>query len=89
MQPGGTVSSTATTGGRRRVSVQSTRSAGATSASSVWEARMKMDEVKGGVKVFSAGAADEPADEEGMRVYRRLRRNQSEGNGAGDRKSVV
>ena len=44
---------------------------------------MKMDEVKGGVKVFSAGAADEPADEEGMRVYRRLRRNQSEGNGTG------
>ncbi|XP_066352422.1 reticulon-like protein B21 isoform X3 [Miscanthus floridulus] len=83
MQTGGTVSSTAT-GGRRRVSVQSTRSAaGATLASSVWEARMKMDEVKGGVKVFSAGAADEPADEEGMRVYRRLRRNQSEGNGAG------
>ncbi|KAG0523424.1 hypothetical protein BDA96_07G122000 [Sorghum bicolor] len=84
MQSGGTVSNTATTGGRRRVSVQSTRSAAVTtSASSVWEARMKMDEVKGGVKVFSAGAADEPADEEGMRVYRRLRRNQSEGNGTG------
>lgn len=86
MQPGGTASSTAT-GGRRRVSVQSTRSAGATpassSSSSVWEARMKMDEVRGGVKVFSAGAADEPADEEGVRVYRRLRRNQSEGGGAG------
>ncbi|AQK52033.1 reticulon-like protein B21 isoform X4 [Zea mays] len=82
MQPGGAASSTAT-GGRRRVSVQSTRSAGATPASSVWEARMKMDEVRGGVKVFSAGAADEPADEEGVRVYRRLRRNQSEGGGAG------
>jgi reticulon-4 len=67
-------------GGRRRVSVQSTRSSA--SSPSVWEARMKMDEVKGGVKVFSAGAGDEPADEEGMRVYRRLRRNQSDG-GAG------
>ncbi|CAO2206400.1 unnamed protein product [Urochloa humidicola] len=42
---------------------------------------MKMDEVKGGVKVFSAGGGDEPADEEGMRVYRRLRRNQSDGSG--------
>ncbi|KAL6839127.1 hypothetical protein ACP4OV_031018 [Aristida adscensionis] len=82
-QPGGTATTAAGTGGRRRVSVQHTRSAGASaSAASVWEARMKMDEVKGGVKVFSAGAADEPADEEGMRVYRRLRRNQSDG-GAG------
>ena len=51
----------------------------------MWEARMRMDEVKGGVKVFSAGGGDEPADEEGMRVYRRLRRNQSDGNaGAGN-----
>jgi reticulon-4 len=67
-------------GGRRRVSVQSTRSSA--SSPSVWEARMKMDEVKGGVKVFSAGAGDERADEEGMRVYRRLRRNQSDGGAA-------
>lgn len=81
MQQGGTAAGT-TTGGRRRVSVQPARSAAASSAS-VWEARMRMDEVKGGVKVFSAGAADEPADEEGVRVYRRLRRNQSEGNGTG------
>ncbi|WVZ93959.1 hypothetical protein U9M48_039908 [Paspalum notatum var. saurae] len=73
MQQGSTAA-----GGRRRVSVQSARSAAASSAS-VWEARMRMDEVKGGVKVFSA--ADEPADEEGVRVYRRLRRNQSEGHG--------
>ncbi|XP_062195133.1 reticulon-like protein B21 isoform X2 [Phragmites australis] len=77
MQQGSAAGST-TAGGRRRVSAQSTRSVGAAGAS-VWEARMKMDEVKGGVKVFSAGAGDEPADEEGMRVYRRLRRNQSEG----------
>ncbi|KAJ1256173.1 hypothetical protein BS78_K073400 [Paspalum vaginatum] len=80
MQQGGTAASTNNAaGGRRRVSVQSARSAAASSAS-VWEARMRMDEVKGGVKVFSA--ADEPADVEGMRVYRRLRRNQSEGHGA-------
>lgn len=73
-------------GGRRRVSVQSARSSAAAApggSASVWEARMKMDEVKGGVKVFSAGGAgDEPADEDGMRVVRRLRRNQSEGGAA-------
>ncbi|TVU42358.1 hypothetical protein EJB05_08760, partial [Eragrostis curvula] len=69
-------------GGRRRVSVQSARSS-SSSAGSVWEARMKMDEVKGGVKVFNAAADDQAAadDEEGVRVYRRLRRNQSEGGG--------
>ena len=50
-------------------------------AASVWETRMKMDEVKGGVKVFSEGGDD--ADEEGMRVYSRLRRNQSDGAGGG------
>jgi hypothetical protein len=42
---------------------------------------MKMDEVKGGVKVFSEGGDD--ADEEGIRVYSRLRRNQSDGGGGG------
>lgn len=79
----GTSSTTTATGGRRRVSVRGAAAASVGSAS-VWEARMRMDEVKGGVKVFSAGAADEPADEEGMRVYRRLRRNQSDANaGAG------
>ncbi|KAK3121454.1 hypothetical protein QOZ80_8BG0653660 [Eleusine coracana subsp. coracana] len=80
-------------GGRRRVSVQSARSSAAAAApggsASVWEARMKMDEVKGGVKVFSAGAGDEPADEEGMRVYRRLRRNQSDGFGGGTTASAA
>ncbi|RCV30580.1 hypothetical protein SETIT_6G107100v2 [Setaria italica] len=82
---GGTGSSSTptATGGRRRVSVRGAAAA-STGSASVWETRMRMDEVKGGVKVFSAGGADEPADEEGMRVYRRLRRNQSEGNaGAG------
>ncbi|XP_062190872.1 reticulon-like protein B21 isoform X2 [Phragmites australis] len=86
MQPGSTASGT-TTGGRRRVSVQSTRGVGASASgagsASVWEARRRMDEVKGGVKVFRAGAGDEPADEEGMRVYRRLHRNQSEGGAGG------
>uniref|UniRef100_A0A0E0LTA1 Reticulon-like protein n=1 Tax=Oryza punctata TaxID=4537 RepID=A0A0E0LTA1_ORYPU len=65
---------------RRRLSVP--RGAGAAAVgtgASVWETRMKMDEVKGGVKVFSAGGDD--ADEEGLRVYRRLRRNQSDGGG--------
>uniref|UniRef100_I1QH68 Reticulon-like protein n=1 Tax=Oryza glaberrima TaxID=4538 RepID=I1QH68_ORYGL len=73
-----------TTGGvatRRRLSVPrgAGAAAAAASAASVWETRMKMDEVKGGVKVFSAGGDD--ADEEGLRVYRRLRRNQSDGGG--------
>ncbi|CAO2187757.1 unnamed protein product [Urochloa humidicola] len=78
---GGTGTGTAATGGRRRVSVRGAAASSASAGSSVWEARMRMDEVKGGVKVFSAGGGDEPADEEGMRVYRRLRRNQSDGSG--------
>ncbi|XP_028554678.1 reticulon-like protein B21 [Dendrobium catenatum] len=47
-------------------------------AGSVWETRMKMDEVKGGIKVFNT-AGESRDDEEGLRVYRRLRRNQSDG----------
>lgn len=47
-------------------------------AGSVWETRMKMDEVKGGIKVFNA-AGETRDDEEGLRVYRRIRRNQSDG----------
>uniref|UniRef100_A0ACD5V3I7 Uncharacterized protein n=1 Tax=Avena sativa TaxID=4498 RepID=A0ACD5V3I7_AVESA len=62
---------------RRRLTVPRRTAA----AASVWETRMKMDEVKGGVKVFSQGGDD--ADEEGMRVYSRLRRNQSDGGGGG------
>nr|BAK07265.1 predicted protein [Hordeum vulgare subsp. vulgare] len=71
-QPGTAAAST-----RRRLTVPRR----APAAASVWETRMEMDEVKGGVKVFSEGADD--ADEEGMRVYSRLRRNQSDGGGAG------
>ncbi|XP_006659255.2 reticulon-like protein B21 isoform X2 [Oryza brachyantha] len=60
---------------RRRLSVpRSGGAGGAGTGASVWETRMKMDEVKGGVKVFSAGGED--ADEEGLRVYRRLRHDQ-------------
>ncbi|KAM3348375.1 hypothetical protein ACQJBY_021952 [Aegilops geniculata] len=69
-QPGAATPST-----RRRLTVPRRSPA----AASVWETRMEMDEVKGGVKVFSEGADD--ADEEGMRVYSRLRRNQSDGGG--------
>ncbi|KAG8046911.1 hypothetical protein GUJ93_ZPchr0008g12122 [Zizania palustris] len=78
-------------GTRRRLSVP--RSGGGAPAAvtaagaSVWETRMKMDEVKGGVKVFSVGGDD--ADEEGLRVYRRLRRNQSGGGGAGGASSAA
>ncbi|KAF8393038.1 hypothetical protein HHK36_021279 [Tetracentron sinense] len=48
-------------------------------AGSVWESRMKMDEVKGGIKVFNG----EENSEEGcsgvgeLRVYRRLKQNQN------------
>ncbi|MQM16902.1 hypothetical protein Taro_049862 [Colocasia esculenta] len=54
-------------------------------AGSVWETRMKLDQVKGGIKVFNAddthddeaGAGD---DEAGLRVYNlRLRRSQNDG----------
>lgn len=51
-------------------------------AGSVWETRMRLDEVKGGIKVFNSEESrddDGNADEEGLRVYRRLRRNQSDG----------
>ena len=47
---------------------------------SIWKTRMKMDEVKGGVKVFNGDTNNvSNADEEGIRVNRRLRRNQSDG----------
>ncbi|KAF0898875.1 hypothetical protein E2562_011934 [Oryza meyeriana var. granulata] len=77
-------------GTRRRLSVPRSGSAAAATigaGASVWETRMKMDEVKGGVKVFSAGGED--ADEEGLRVYRRLRRNQSDGAGRGESGSAA
>ncbi|KAG0499063.1 hypothetical protein HPP92_003754 [Vanilla planifolia] len=51
---------------------------------SVWERRMKMDELNGGIKVFNGGG-DSCDDEERVLVYRRLRRNQSDG-GAEKRK---
>ncbi|KAL5219893.1 hypothetical protein ABZP36_024606 [Zizania latifolia] len=78
-------------GTRRRLSVPRSGGGAATAVTaagaSVWETRMKMDEVKGGVKVFSVGGDD--ADEEGLRVYRRLRRNQSGGGGAGGASSAA
>jgi reticulon-4 len=64
-------SNTATTPRRRGVIARN----GAQS-SSIWESRIKMDEVKGGIKVFNVG--ENRDDEEGLRVYRKLRRNQSE-----------
>ncbi|CAA7408078.1 unnamed protein product [Spirodela intermedia] len=56
-------------------------------AGSIWETRMKLDEVKGGIKVFTEEESREgDEDEGGVRVYNlRLRRNQSEG-GGGDRR---
>lgn len=51
-------------------------------AGSVWEKRMKMDEVKGGIKVFNAQNQTNAGDEaQGIRAPRRLRRNQSDGDG--------
>ncbi|KAJ8485488.1 hypothetical protein OPV22_017973 [Ensete ventricosum] len=62
-------------------------------AGSVWEARMRVDAVNGGIKVFNGdesrdGDGDGNADEEGMRVYRRLRRNQSDSIAAGRRRRI-
>ncbi|ONK78900.1 uncharacterized protein A4U43_C01F800 [Asparagus officinalis] len=54
------------------------RRARSNNGGSVWENRMKMDQVKGGVRVFSGGNGSN-AGEEGVQVHRRLRRNQSEG----------
>lgn len=60
-------------------------------AGSVWEARMRVDAVNGGIKVFNGEESrdgDGNADEEGMRVYRRLRRNQSDSIAAGRRRRI-
>ncbi|KAK8913727.1 Reticulon-like protein B21 [Platanthera zijinensis] len=46
-------------------------------AGSVWETRMKMDEVTGGMKVFNA-VGDSHDDEEGLRVYGKIRRRSNE-----------
>ncbi|XP_010930926.1 uncharacterized protein [Elaeis guineensis] len=50
-------------------------------AGSVWDKRMRMDEVKGGMKVFNGDKGrkdDGNADEDGVRTYPKLRRNQSD-----------
>ncbi|URD98114.1 Reticulon [Musa troglodytarum] len=58
-------------------------------AGSVWEARMRVDAVNGGIKVFNGEESrDGDGDEEGMRVYRRLRRNQSDSIAAGRRRRI-
>ncbi|EHA8586797.1 reticulon-like protein B21 [Cocos nucifera] len=49
---------------------------------SVWEKRMRMDEVKGGIKVFNGDKGrkdDGNADEDRIRTHPKLRRNQSDG----------
>lgn len=63
-------------GGKRRAT---TRNNGV-AAGSVWDTRIRMDEVEGGVKFYNGDSSSKGArDEEGgIRVYRRLRRNQSE-----------
>ncbi|KAM0942694.1 putative reticulon-like protein B17/18/21 [Dioscorea sansibarensis] len=70
-------------GNSRRRSI--TKNAGVASGS-VWETRMKMDQVKGGIKVFNGDNGNDNRDEEGMRVYRRLVRNQSDPSSMGSRK---
>ncbi|XP_078171353.1 reticulon family protein isoform X3 [Carex rostrata] len=72
-------SSTTTTPRRRGVIARN----GAQS-SSIWETRIKMDEGKGGIKVFNV--SENRDDEEGLRVYRKLRRNQSESNAEGKKR---
>lgn len=70
-------------GSSRRRSI--TRNAGVASGS-VWETRMKMDQVKGGIKVFNGDNGNDNRDEEGMKVYQRLVRNQSDPSSMGNRK---
>ncbi|XP_058114094.1 reticulon-like protein B21 isoform X2 [Magnolia sinica] len=57
-------------------------------AGSVWETRMKIDEGKGGIKVFNGGDRrdDSGGIVAGFRVYRRLKRNQSDSVAEGRRK---
>lgn len=62
------------------------RSSSAVAAGSVWETRMKMDEVRGGIKVFNAEDETNADDPEGIRVFRRLRMNHSDGGGVIERK---
>ncbi|XP_008790667.2 reticulon-like protein B21 [Phoenix dactylifera] len=58
---------------RRRVAARNGVVAG-----SVWERRMRMDEVKGGINVFKGRKDDGNAEEDGLRAHPRLRRNQSD-----------
>ncbi|XP_043702715.1 reticulon-like protein B21 isoform X2 [Telopea speciosissima] len=59
-------------------------------AGSVWESRMKSDEVKGGIKVFNGEEVSEVVggggSDNGHNIYRRLKRNQN-GGVAGKRKT--
>ncbi|KAJ4959463.1 hypothetical protein NE237_026574 [Protea cynaroides] len=48
-------------------------------AGSVWESRMKSDEVKGGIKVFNGEENSEEGGDKKLQVYRRLKRNQNGG----------
>ncbi|XP_042508875.1 reticulon-like protein B21 isoform X2 [Macadamia integrifolia] len=53
-------------------------------AGSVWESRMKSDEVKGGIRVFNGEEISEVGGggvggDKGLNVYRRLKRNQNGG----------
>ncbi|XP_042496297.1 reticulon-like protein B21 isoform X2 [Macadamia integrifolia] len=50
-------------------------------AGSVWESRMKSDEVKGGIKVFNGEENSEEGggDDQGLQFYQRLKRNQNGG----------
>ncbi|KAL6012145.1 hypothetical protein ACLOJK_002623 [Asimina triloba] len=72
---------------RRRSAAEATKNG--VVAGSVWESRMKIDEGKGGIKVFNGGDRREDKGSivsSGLRVYRRLKRNQSDTTSEGRRK---
>lgn len=64
--------------GRRRA----TGSRNTVVSGSVWESRMKSDEVKGGIKVFNGEEKSEEAGIGGIQVYRRLNKAQTAAGGA-------
>lgn len=66
------------TGKRRSLASKSSGISGVVAAGSVWETRMKNDEVKGGIKVFGGNGEERQKDNNG-----------GEGNGGNEKKRIV
>ncbi|KAK6944363.1 Reticulon [Dillenia turbinata] len=71
------------------VGKRSTSRSGVVAAGSVWESRMKIDEFKGGIKVFNGEETSNNSEQvdaavdngKELKVYRRLNKNSTVGNG--------